>query len=85
MKRESADKCVRTEEIKGVEGEEKRKSKGAALFLGRPTEWARTVICESVPFDLAHMPVQRLCQEQNLTESPENASFFACFPNLNVH
>jgi hypothetical protein len=63
----------------------KEEVKGAALYLGRPTEWARTVICETAPFDLAPLPEQRLCQGETIPESTGNASFLAGIDNHNIH
>jgi hypothetical protein len=49
------------------------------------TEWARTVICVTAPFDLAPLPEQCLCQMQTIPETPENASFLAVAANYNVY
>jgi hypothetical protein len=59
--------------------------KGRGALPRTATEWARTVICVTAPFDLAPLPEQCLCQRQTIPESAKNASFLAETINYNVH
>ena len=54
--------------------------KGAALFLGRPTEWVRTVICETAPFDLGTSTMAMFMPEPEDTRIFGKCKFFSKHP-----